>query len=433
MNIKKTTTLGLSLMFALSVAACGGDDGGGGGGGGGDTEATGPIKIWLSNNPEEIAWGEKMVAAWNKEHPDEEVTSQEIPAGKSSEEVIGAAITAGNAPCLVFNTSPAAVPQFQKQGGLVALDSFPDGKEYVESRTGDAAEQYQSPDGQYYQIPWKANPVMIFYNKDLMKKAGVDPENPPLATYDEFLDTSDKIVSSGAAEAAIWPSPASEFFQSWFDFYPLYAAETGGTQLVEDGKSTFNSTEGQTVADFWKTMYDEGYSQKEAYNGDSFGEGKAAMSIVGPWAIAVYGKDINWGVAPVPTSGGTSPEETYTFSDAKNVAIYSACKAQGTAWEVLKFATSEEQDGSLLEETGQMPMRADVTSVYPDYFEANPDYQTFADQAARTVEVPNVTNSIEIWQTFRDSYSKSVIFGETDVADALTEAADEVDGLAGQS
>ncbi len=24
-------------------------------------------------------------------------------------------------------------------------------------------------------------------------------------------------------------------FQSWFDFYPLYAAETGGKQLVEDG------------------------------------------------------------------------------------------------------------------------------------------------------------------------------------------------------
>ena len=57
--------------------------------------------------------------AWNADHADEKVTAQEIPAGKSSEEVIGAAITAGNAPCLIFNTSPAAVPQFQKQGGLV--------------------------------------------------------------------------------------------------------------------------------------------------------------------------------------------------------------------------------------------------------------------------------------------------------------------------
>jgi multiple sugar transport system substrate-binding protein len=428
--MKKTTTLGLGLALALSTAACGG--GSGGDGGSDATSATGPIKIWLSNNPEELAWGNKMVEAWNKANPDQKVTAQEIPAGKSSEEVIGAAITAGNAPCLVFNTAPAAVPQFEKQGGLVPLDSFADGKDYIESRTGDAATQYQSPDGKYYQLPWKANPVMIFYNKDLLKKAGVDPENPPLSTYDEFLDTSDKIVSSGAAQAAIWPAPSSEFYQSWFDFYPLYAAETGGTQLVEDDKATFNSTEGKAVADFWATMYEKGYAQKEAYKADSFADGKAAMAIVGPWAIAVYGDSVNWGVAPVPTSTGIAPEDTYTFSDAKNVAMYSACKAQGTAWEVLKFATSEEQDGALLEETGQMPMREDVASAYPDYFKANPEYQTFADQAARTVEVPNVTNSIEIWQDFRDAYSKAVIFGETDVDSALADAADKVDGLAGQ-
>lgn len=429
MNIKTIAALGLSLVLALSAAACGSDDGGGGSDA---TSAKGPIKVWLSNNPEEIAWGKEMVAAWNAENPDEKVTAQEIPAGKTSEEVIGAAITAGNAPCLVFNTSPAAVPQFEKQGGLVALDGFPEAKQYVEDRTGPAAEQYQSPDGKYYQIPWKSNPVMIFYNKDLMKKAKIDPENPPLATYDEFLATSEKLVSSGAAEAAIWPAPTSEFFQSWFDFYPLYAAETGGKQLVEDEAATFNSTEGQAVAEFWKTMYEKGYSPKEKYNGDSFADAKAAMSIVGPWAIAVYGKDVNWGVAPVPTSDGVSPEETHTFSDAKNVAIYSACDAQGTAWEVLKFATSEEQDRSLLEKTGQMPLRNDVEAAFPDYFEANPDYKTFAAQAARTVEVPNVANSVEIWQKFRDSYTKSVIFGESEVKEALSSAADEVDGLASQ-
>jgi multiple sugar transport system substrate-binding protein len=429
MKAKATATLGLTFALALSAAACGGDSGGGSEA----TTAKGPIKIWLSNNPEEIAWGKQMVAAWNAKNPKETVTAQEIPAGKTSEEVIGAAITAGNAPCLVFNTSPAAIPQFQKQGGLVALDSFPDGKQYVETRTGAVAEQYKSPDGKYYQIPWKSNPVMIFYNKDLLKKAGVDPKNPPLATYDEFLATSAKIVSSGGAEAAIWPAPTSEFFQSWFDFYPLFAAETGGKQLVEDAKATFNSPEGQAVAGFWKTMYDKGYALKEKYNGDSFADEKAAMSIVGPWAIAVYGKKINWGAAPVPTSGGTAPEETYTFSDAKNVAIYSACTAQGTAWEVLKFATSQEQDGSLLEKTGQMPLREGVEAAFPDYFKANPDYTAFAAQAARTVEVPNVTNSIEIWQNFRDGYTSSVIFGKAAVDAALAKAAGQADELAGKS
>lgn len=428
MRTRKITTSLVALALGMTAAACGGDSGDSGA-----TDATGPIKVWLSNNPEEVAWGKAMVKEWNAEHPDQKVTAQEIPAGKTSEEVIGAAITAGNAPCLVFNTSPAAVPQFQKQGGLVPLDDFEGGSDYVEQRSGDVAEQYQSEDGKYYQIPWKSNPVMIFYNKDLLKKAGVDPEDPPLATHDEFLETSRKIVDSGAADAAIWPAPSSEFFQSWFDFYPLYAAETGGKQLVEDGEATFDSEEGRTVADFWAQMYADGLAQKEVYNGDSFADEKAAMAIVGPWAIAVYGDKVNWGAAPVPTSSGTSPEETYTFSDAKNIALYSACENRGTAWEVLKFATSEEQDGELLEQTGQMPLRENLAETYPDYFEKNPEYAEFADQASRTVEVPNVPNSIEIWQTFRDAYSSSVIFGEKPVDEALSEAADKATQLAGQS
>ena len=430
MRSKVATTAVTMLALGLTAAACGG---GGSGGSGEAASSTGPIKVWLSNNPEEIAWGKQMVKSWNADHPDEEVTAQEIPAGKTSEEVIGAAITAGNAPCLVFNTSPAAVPQFEKQGGLVALDDFDGGTDYVESRSGDVADQYKSPDGKFYQIPWKSNPVMIFYNKDLLKKAGVDPENPPLATYDEFLATSKKIVDSGVAQAAIWPAPSSEFFQSWFDFYPMYAAESGGQQLIEDGKATFDSEAGTSVAGLWASMYADGLSPKETYSGDSFADGKAAMATVGPWAVAVYGDSVNWGVAPVPTSAGTAPEDTYTFSDAKNISLYSACENQGTAFEVLKFATSEEQDGKLLEMTGQMPLRADLTTTYPDYFTKKPEYKVFADQASRTVEVPNTPNSIQIWQEFRDEWSSAVIFGKTSIDDAFATAADKADELAGQS
>src|SRR3954465_986412 len=166
----KILTVSAAVLALGMTAACGG-----GGSGSGDAQSsTGPIKIWLSNNTEELAWGKAMVASWNAAHPKEKVTAQEIPAGKSSEEVIGAAITAGNAPCLVFNTAPAAVPQFQRQGGLIALDSFKDGASYLKARSGSTLDQYVSSDGKHYQIPWKSNPVMIFYNKDLLKKAGID-------------------------------------------------------------------------------------------------------------------------------------------------------------------------------------------------------------------------------------------------------------------
>ncbi|NYE21202.1 extracellular solute-binding protein [Microbacterium immunditiarum] len=414
---------------ALVLTACGG---GGGGGGGEDMEARGDITIWYSNNEAEIEWGEQMVEAWNADHPDEQIRAQEIPAGASSEEVIGAAITAGNAPCLVFNTSPAAVPQFQKQGGLVNLSDFPDGDDYILERSGDVAEQYRSEDGGFYQMPWKANPVMIFYNKTMFADAGLDPENPSLSTYDEFLETARTLKEAGVAQYAINPAPTSEFFQSWFDFYPLYAAQTGGTLLVEDGQATFDSDDGGAVAEFWRTLYEEQLAGQEQYQGDAFADGYAAMAIVGPWAIAVYGDAVEWGAVPVPTEQGTAPDETYTFSDAKNIGLFTACENKATAWDVLKFATSEEQDGIWLETTGQMPLRQNLTETFPDYFEANPAYEQFGDQASRTVEVPNVPNSVEVWQTFRDGYSESVIFGEVPVDEFLTDTAGRIDELVAQ-
>jgi multiple sugar transport system substrate-binding protein len=434
-----------ALLLAALLAACsGGDDEAGGAGetggaaetgatdGGETAAATGPITIWYSNNEQEIAWGEAVVEAWNAEHPDEQVTAQEIPAGQSSEEVITASITAGNTPCLIFNTAPAAVPQFQRQGGLVALNEFEGGTEYVNERVGeDRVGQYVSADGNLYQMPWKTNPSMIFYNRELFEEAGLDPEDPPLSTYSEFLETSQTLVDEGGARAAIWPSPASQFFQSWFDFYPLFIANSGGQQLVEDGEPQFASEAGVEVAEFWAQMYERGLSPREEAQGDSFAEGQAAMSIVGPWAVAVY-SDVDWGVVPVPTPDGMPLEETYTFSDNKSVGLYSSCENRGTAWEFLKFSTSEENDGLLLEETGQMPMRVDLTETYADYFEANPEYETFADQAARTVEVPNVANSIEMWQEFRDAWSESVIFGEAEPEAALTEAAETISGLVGE-
>ena len=421
--IAVVATLGLALV------GCGG-----GGGQSADkaAKATGPIKIWYSNNADEVKWGKAVVAAWNQAHADEQVTAEEIPAGKSSEEVIGASITAGNTPCLIFNTAPAAVPQFQKQGGLVALDSFSDGASYIQERTGPRADQYKSPDGKFYQMPWKTNPVMIFYNKDVFAKAGLDTKNPPLKTYDEFLATSKTVVDKGGVKAAIWPAPSSQFFQSWFDFYPLFIAETG-KQLVEGGQPQFNTPEGVSVGEFWKQLYTDGLAQQELYNGDAFADQKAAMAIVGPWAIAVYGDKVKWGVAPIPTSSGKDPSQIQTFSDEKSSAMYSSCQNRATAWEFLKFATSQDNDGKLLEMTGQMPMRNDVPTAFPAYFKSHPEYLLFAAQAARTVEVPNVPNSVQIWQTFRDAYTDAVIFGKADVKGAFDQAAEKVKTLAAGS
>jgi multiple sugar transport system substrate-binding protein len=421
----------LVTVVALLTAACGGDDGEAEGPGdegeAAGEESRGPFDIWYSNNAAEIEWAEAQVDQWNEEHADEQISAQEIPAGATSEEVIVAAIAAGNAPCLIYNVAPAAVPMFERQAGLVSLGDFEGADEFVADRVGEGVDQYRSEDGGLYQLPWKANPVMILYNRELFTEAGLDADEPPLGTYDEFLDTSRTLVEEGSAEAAIWPSPSSEFFESWFDFYPLFAAATEGTLLVEDGVAEFDSPEGHEVAAMWRTMYEEGLSPQEAYQGDAFGEQVSAMSIAGPWAVAVY-EDLDWGVVPVPTADG-SGEDVWTFSDAKSVGMFTACENRDSAWEFLQQTMSEEADGELLEVTGQMPMRDGLTDLFADYFEANPAYAEFADQTTRMIEVPNVPNSIEVWQEFRSAYSRAVIFREGEIEAEFAAAAENVEGL----
>lgn len=418
-----------SMGLGLLLSGCGE---GGQTGQSGAQQARGPISVWYSNNEQEVAWGKAMVDAWNAAHPDEKIDGQEIPAGKTSEEVIGAAITAGTAPCLVFNTAPSAVGQFERQGGLVNLSSFPDGASYIEARTGQAAQQYRSQDGGYYQLPWKANPVMIFYNKTLFTKAGLDPDKPDLSTYDAFLAAARKITSSKAARAAIYPAPTSEFFQTQFDFIPLYSAESDGRQIVTDGKATFNDAAGLAAATFWRTIYAERLAGKEPVQGDAFANGVSAMAIVGPWAIASYKDKVDWGAVPVPTSTGKPADQVFTFSDAKNVGLFTACKNQATAWDVLKFATSKEQDGQLLEKTGQMPLRTDLQQAYPEFFTKNPAYAQFGDQASRVVEVPGGPHTVEVLQILRDAYTRAVISGEGDLQQSLDAAADKVNSVLGQ-
>ena len=60
----------------------------------------------------------------------------------------------------------------------------------------------------------------------------------------------------------------------------------------------------------------------------------------------------------------------------------------------------------------------------------NPAYKTFADQTSRVIEVPYLPHSIQVWQTFRDAYVGSVIFGKQGIQPAFQQAAEKSEKLA---
>ena len=57
--MNRTATAAALVALALGATACGGSSGSSSSSG--DLAVKGPIKIWLSNNAEEVAWGKAMV------------------------------------------------------------------------------------------------------------------------------------------------------------------------------------------------------------------------------------------------------------------------------------------------------------------------------------------------------------------------------------
>jgi multiple sugar transport system substrate-binding protein len=70
-----------------------------------------------------------------------------------------------------------------------------------------------------------------------------------------------------------------------------------------------------------------------------------------------------------------------------------------------------------------MPMRLNLPTIYASYFATHPAYKQFADQAGRVIEVPNVPNSTEIWQAFRNAWTASVVFDDESIEKAFADAA----------
>jgi sn-glycerol 3-phosphate transport system substrate-binding protein len=61
---------------------------------------------------------------------------------------------------------------------------------------------YSKPDGTMLSFPYNSSSPILYYNKDIFQKAGLDAENPP-KTWPEVFEAAKKIKSSGAAQCGL--------------------------------------------------------------------------------------------------------------------------------------------------------------------------------------------------------------------------------------
>ena len=389
------------------------------------------LTYWCASNPREINLAEELVKKWNSNHQDIQVMLQPIPASQSSEEVLLAAIAGGTTPDVCSNMWPGAMDDFIGSGGLVRLDTFPGFWQLMNERVPeDLLRSFRAPDDNYYQLPWKTNPIMMVYNKRFFEEAGVQA---PLPTYSDFLAAAKKIVRDDDGDGImdqwmVYRNIQSLWWQRLFDYFPLYIGASGGLTLFDKKKIIFNNDASVKVFRFLRELYEKGYSPLTEFQGDQFLNGRLATQITGPWMIAYIEKfkqpGFEIGVMPLPLPDDYSGQQ-YAYGDHKNISIFSTTKYPNEAWEFTKTLISAYADLRLLELCTQIPIRKTLTtdSMYHDYFDENPMLLKFAEQAPYTRGVDGVSDLKEILDAISQEYEACVLYGRISPELAIENAA----------
>jgi len=391
------------------------------------------LQYWSSNNPYEIEFAEYSVQKWNAQNPDQLVFSQPVPEGRSSEEVILAAVVGETTPDIYSNMWQGDVEFFAQSGTLVPLDTLDGFLETLYQRCDSSViDEITSSDGHIYQIPWKINPIMLLYNINLFKDIGF---NEPPTTYSQFLQAGAKLHQDldGDGYVDLWVGYATilvDWWQRFFDFYSLYLAASGGGKLIDNGKVVFNNHHAIEVFRFLQEVYKKDYFSKELLNArqDVFLEGFLASRFVGPWEVIhaekfkKEGFEYSFSKMPVPDlhSG-----PTYTYGDPKNLVIFNTCKNPQKAWKFLRFLISEENDLELLKITTQLPLRKELikNELFAEYFDKNPKLRPFAIQADYVRGTDVCAQLKEVFDVISQEYEACVIYGMKTPEKAINDAA----------
>lgn len=230
------------LATVLPLSACGGGSGSGSSDASGKVEGKITFQTWnLQANFKDYFNG--VIADFEKKYPGTDVKWVDRP-GEGYADKISADAAGGTLPDVV-NVSPDLVAPLAKAG--IALDLDKAAAKYREEYLPGAWQSHQIPGTEgTFAFPWYLNTGPMFYNKRLLKDAGLDPQKPP-ATYDEVFSDGRKLAEKSKGKvAALANVPTIEDFGRY-----------GGQLMNKEGTGfAFNDAKGIELLARYKELYE---------------------------------------------------------------------------------------------------------------------------------------------------------------------------------
>ena len=271
-------------------------------------QASDPITIsfWCNFTGSDGDVLREIVANYNATNTDNVTVDIDIMDYATLQSKLPTAISTGTGPSFVL-AGVELIKQYKENDMILPIDDFWDVTGVDKSNFNENVLNKSYFDGTQYGVPMQYNLQYLYYNKDLFKAAGLDPDSPPktMAELEEYAvactDASNGVYGLGL--------PVN------YGNYVEYLWANGGDVVSSDGKENYlNSKENIETLKWMQGMMEKGVSPKGLDAGEAdtmFQAGRLAMYTSGPWNINGLNQlGINYGITAIPagSAGAFAPE-----------------------------------------------------------------------------------------------------------------------------
>lgn len=404
----------LVLFLLLALAGCGGSAGG-------DGPGDGKVSFQVFGDPEELEIYREVIAGYEKAGG-EQVQLIEAPDRDAHLQKLTTSFAAKRPPD-VFLINYRNFGPYVSRG---ALD--PVGPRLERSTALARGDYYESPleaftwKGELTCIPQNASSLVVYYNRDLFRQAGV--EEPKGAwTWDDFLRTGIRLRENLRAGSPDGEKRALGADPALIRLAPFIWSSGG--ELVDDldapTRFTFDSPASRRGIDRFLSLYREGLVPREVdveaqALDERFIEGTLAMFMSSRREVPAFRsiEDFEWDVAPFPRA---ERKASVLHSDAFCLARRGDADA---AWEFVEYAAGEEGQRLLAEGGRTVPSLKSVAES-ESYLRADLPprrARVFLDALPGLQRLPNTAR----WPQIEDSATlafKRAFYDELSVGDAI--------------
>jgi len=336
------------------------------------------------------AYGEQLkpaMEAYNKKMADEgkniEVTAADLT--ESLPDKFAAALTTGDVPD-ILDLDLVLAPNFTSKGALLDITD----RVKAEGWTGEFNPKFLDLgvwDGKTYMVPFSADVSVLFYNKNIFKKVGLDPEKAP-ETWEELEADLIKIRDAKLTTDAglpVYPFATSNGAGGkMFCDLPFLWTNGGGTTDA-NGKVILDTPESIAGLEYLNRLINTDKlvpPNPSAYTWDDkmnmFYAEQVSVMCSGSYTLAEVidrAPNLNYGVFLFPHPEGKGSPSSFIGGDVIGIPVQS--KHYNESWDFIKYALSSAIQVDVWAKTGMPPVRESL--VKNPYFDKEPRYYTFAD------------------------------------------------------